>query len=385
MNLHWERRLPKSRVGRARSLLAALAIAFAAIELLSVAAGGVAAGPPRSVTGSLTNTSAMSGMDSRASVELSAATQSLSVASRVAANGPAPSPRWGSAMAYDSKNGYVVLFGGYNGSSYFNDTWKFSAGVWSKIPSVLQPPARAGASMTYDAKNGYVVLFGGVNRTGALLDTWKFVGGQWTKLTATTQPAARFLASMTYDANDGYVVLFGGVNKTGSLLADTWKFVGGVWTKLVVATHPSARYAAGMTDDSASGYLLLFGGCHSTAEYCGTPLNDTWTFAAGSWKKLAPTLSPSARGGMLLVADPSDGYILMFGGSTDTKALRDSWSFSGGTWSPITTTKSPSARVLPGAAFDAKTSEVVLFGGTGVPLTPLGDTWMFSGGTWTKT
>lgn len=34
-----------------------------------------------------------------------------------------PEPRWGHTMVYDENIGVVVLFGGYDGSNYFNDTW----------------------------------------------------------------------------------------------------------------------------------------------------------------------------------------------------------------------------------------------------------------------
>ncbi|TET91209.1 MAG: hypothetical protein E3J35_04255 [Methanomassiliicoccales archaeon] len=42
------------------------------------------------------------------------------------------------SVAYDSKNELIVLFGGYDGSNYFSDTWVYSArgNVWTSLNSM---------------------------------------------------------------------------------------------------------------------------------------------------------------------------------------------------------------------------------------------------------
>ena len=49
----------------------------------------------------------------------------------VAAAPTAPSPRGYLRMAYDAASNEVVLFGGYNGSVYFGDTWTWDGTDWS--------------------------------------------------------------------------------------------------------------------------------------------------------------------------------------------------------------------------------------------------------------
>ncbi|MCI4350986.1 MAG: hypothetical protein L3K15_05685, partial [Thermoplasmata archaeon] len=62
-------------------------------------------------------------------------------------------------MAYDARDKYVVLFGGF-GASVFGDTWSFSAGIWTQLHPASHPSARYGAVMAFDAKDNYAVLYG---------------------------------------------------------------------------------------------------------------------------------------------------------------------------------------------------------------------------------
>src|SRR5437763_11418812 len=38
------------------------------------------------------------------------------------------------AMAYDGSSQKIVLFGGYNGHRYLDDTWLFDGRRWRKVP-----------------------------------------------------------------------------------------------------------------------------------------------------------------------------------------------------------------------------------------------------------
>ena len=53
-----------------------------------------------------------------------------------------PDGRQGAAMAYDTASGNALLFGGYNGTGYMNDTWSFnsSTGKWTKLAPTVSPP-----------------------------------------------------------------------------------------------------------------------------------------------------------------------------------------------------------------------------------------------------
>src|SRR2546425_1168878 len=190
-----------------------------------------------------------------------------------------PPPRFAASMAYDAADGYVLLFGGYNHTSFHGDTWEFNAGSWTQLFPSMSPPPRYYASMTYDTADGYVLLFGGGNSGGLLSDTWEFKAGTWTQLSPSVSPSPRESSSMAYDATDGHLLLFGEVNTTAAgftILGDTWKFQSGSWTQLFPSISPSPRASSSMAFDGNDGYILLFGGEDVIA---GTSFQgDTWKF-----------------------------------------------------------------------------------------------------------
>lgn len=154
-----------------------------------------------------------------------------------------PSQRWYAQATYDSGDGYVVLYGGCTTSgctAFDSDTWSFSGGAWSQITvscyHSICPSGRGGAAMAYDTADGYVLMFGGCGSTCPLGDTWKYSGSLWTQVPITgASPLPRFLAGAAYDAQDSYVVLSAGDTGSawgsgGALGGDTWSYSGGSWT-----------------------------------------------------------------------------------------------------------------------------------------------------------
>src|SRR6516162_684195 len=62
------------------------------------------------------------------------------------------------AMTYDPVSGKIIAFGGFDGTSYFDDTWSFDGTNWTQISTQSAPPVRAAAEMTYDSVTQKVVL-----------------------------------------------------------------------------------------------------------------------------------------------------------------------------------------------------------------------------------
>ena len=185
-----------------------------------------------------------------------------------------PPARNDASMAYDSGTGQLVLFGGNDNTSIFNDTWTWNGTTWTQQSPATSPPAHWGASMAYDPGTGQLVLFGGAQAGGD--ETWTWNGTTWTQQSPATTPPARWSGSMAYDSGPGQLVLFGGdggVGRTG-LLNDTWTWNGTTWTQLSPAASPPARYFATMDYDAGAGQLVLFGGADSTSAYN----LDTWVY-----------------------------------------------------------------------------------------------------------
>jgi len=285
----------------------------------------------------------------------------------------APSPRWNPGMAYDPADAYVVLFGGFDGrSTYLNDTWTFTAGTWTHVVTPTAPsPRRPGAMATDPAAGGEVVLFGGqgspVRGSATLLgDTWTFHAGVWTQQAPTTHPPARKVATMAFDAGDSALILFGGYGSSG-YLADTWRFANGTWLHVPTRSSPPARAAASIAYDPAEAKLVLFGG----AGTFGT-LADTWTFhlaaGLGVWTGVATQVAPTQRDSQGMTWDGKDLYVLVFGGQNCAFgtacpfSFGDTWSSSGGDWNLLSST-APPPRAVAGLSWDSTDGYVLLFGG----------------------
>lgn len=159
-----------------------------------------------------------------------------------------PPPTSGSSLCYDDKDGYVLLFGGttYSSSSgtvYPPVLWKYRAGTWTNISSQLKggPLDRQGAVLVNDTHDGYVVMFGGYNSfSGYFNDTWSYVAGNWTRLHPTTSPTVSGGVGL-YDPSLGEALLFQGTS--------CWAFHNGTW-RLVASSsglHPFSL--AGITFD----------------------------------------------------------------------------------------------------------------------------------------
>src|SRR5438105_15651547 len=76
-----------------------------------------------------------------------------------------PSPREGPMVAYDPVSRKVVLFGGFDGTSYLNDTWTFDGTNWTRVTTPVAPPVRVVGAMAFDAVTRKLVLFGGYNHS----------------------------------------------------------------------------------------------------------------------------------------------------------------------------------------------------------------------------
>lgn len=243
----------------------------------------------------------------------------------------APSPRMGGQIAYDAKDGYVLLFGGYGGDDgiALQDTWEFKAGQWTQIYPNVHPTARAYGYMAYDAKDGYVVLFGGTSNGTSAPDSWTFTGGQWTALSSAGAPSPRSYGSTAYDTHDGYIVLFGGAYDNGTEVPQTWTFSGGTWTEVFPSVSPPDLGSGMLSDDPALGGVLGFG-----EGWNYQPGNGTWLFSGGQWAELSVSNSPPADGNAQLTYDAADGYVVMFGGQLESGGYGNTWVFSSST-SPI--------------------------------------------------
>ena len=284
--------------------------------------------------------------------------------------GPPPPSRELGGMVYDGNGSdrFLLLFGGehFNATrsaeQYYNDTWIYSDGRWSNISPARSPSPRYGFSLTYDAyfRDEYVVLFGGRDAAGAVLnDTWTFSAGVWSNITKRGAPPARDMASMTYSPLSGVVVLFGGTGPSASETNDTWWFSGGYWARLLMATVPPPRHGAAFVDSVGNrGTPILFGG-----EDAGSFLNDTWEYAGTQWILLPTAVAPSPRADAGFTRDTATNFGVLYGGFSATASAQDTWLWYSGNWSDLgnLTGAPPAGTSWNQLAYDVAYNETVYF------------------------
>jgi len=181
------------------------------------------------------------------------------------------------ALAYDEKRKTVILFGGLTitipgGQMALSDTWEWTSSGWSEL-HVDGPDPRWGHKMVYDQRMGVIVLFGGTNGTTYFDDTWLWEGhtGSWTKVSSRAYPSARCNHGMVYDAFSRKVLIFGGLSAGKLPLNDLWEWNGAEWVLLMNLAPPKPRYNHGFAYDAKRKKSILYGGTDGNDFF-----RDTW-------------------------------------------------------------------------------------------------------------
>jgi hypothetical protein len=215
-------------------------------------------------------------------------------------------------MAFDAANRRTVLFGGWS-TGYHGDTWVYDATGWTEYHTFTYPEPRMHPAMAYDSANGTVVLFGGLSGQGLLNDTWTLHGASWIEIDSTDLPRPRYSHAMAYNPATQRVVLFGGIERVGDderVLFDTWEFDGQQWVETTDdATPPPARCKHAMAYDASRERVAVFAGWEITPL-----LRDMWDYGEGTWKEIVPVIAPSARHSHTMAYDTWRRVIVLFGG-----------------------------------------------------------------------
>jgi len=293
---------------------------------------------------------------------------------------PDPASRFGHSLAYDSAGDRVVLFGGtVAGLVLADDTWSYDPGAnaWKNMNPFPRPSPRSGTAMAYDSKHGCIVLFGGTTAPNQFSnETWSYdlKNNSWTDMKPSDTPQVRAYHALAYDSARGRVVLFG-----GNAANETWAYDLGSnsWKKMSPASSPSARSLASMSYDSESDRIVMYGGNAS-----GKSNGETWAYDPGNdtWMEMDPLTSPGPRESHSMVYSSAVDRTVLFGGVGSGKYYNETWTYdlNKDSWERLETLVSPSPRARAGMAYDAGKSQVVLFGGMTATEPRSGETWTCS-------
>jgi fibronectin type 3 domain-containing protein len=259
-------------------------------------------------------------------------------------------------MVYDAANGRILLFGGYSNcysTTPLADTWAYQPATqtWTQLAPLHTPSARGDASMAYDTNRKKVVLFGGWDASSYLNDTWEFDGNEWLQATTAHAPAGRADVSFTYDPALGKVVLLGGycpgvcAGAGEGIFDEMWGFDGVDWVLIASPTTIGPSYGMSLGYDTGQGLLLSFGGYRGPYNN-QTLVNETWVYAASGWQLSAASNAPAPRTNSSLVFDAGRNRMVLYGGRNGETFFNDTWELTIANPTP-TPTASPTPTDIP--------------------------------------
>ncbi len=294
----------------------------------------------------------------------------------------APEPRYFAGATLDTTRRVVVVVGGTDGTTAFQQTLEYDGFGWTKPSGSPWSSGRFSASIAYDEANDQIVVFGGADAALAVnAETWVRTGMDWTNPTVVTSPPARGEAAMAYDPKRHEVVLFGGgasAGDAGISFDDTWVWDGTTWTQRLPEPRPAARRGAVLAWDPSSEQLVLFGGRTFLTTGTATSevkLSDTWTWDGTAWTEHTSLLrSPSPRHRAAFATDAARGTLVLFGGEDASGTVADSWEWNGTAWRPLPAVDSPSGRSGHAMTSSPDGAGLVVFGGADASSTALGET-----------
>lgn len=227
-----------------------------------------------------------------------------------------PVPRAGAGIAYDAKDGYVLMFGGTVGgplactptgfvepSDYripvTSETWKWDSGVWTLLHPPRSPSPRTVHEMAYDPISQRVVLLNGgtVNGDPTHEDMWAWDGNIWSELHPSTIPRPCESNSPIFD-RDLNALVVAACNPTLQLdFTHYWSWNGSDWSyRLAGGSPPVPRFWYAFAYDPDHHQIAMAGGCEYETDM--TCRNDTWLLSSGNWSQApASGLSPAGPGG----------------------------------------------------------------------------------------
>ena len=259
----------------------------------------------------------------------------------------------------------------------YADFWYYAVDShqWVLAPTGRSKPSgRNHAGLSCGA--GECVTSNGV-RGSPLKEPWVYSerAGAWSQINCRKQlcPSARQNVAMAYDQDRFYHLLFGGEGGTNGResLEDTWSFAGGTWTREQPVSSPPPRWWAAMTYVGPPvGGIVLFGGLQGYVDL----LDDMWVWDGIDWQPVvfSGDLSPPSLYGHSVAWDGdrllvTGGYVDPTNCDTPNKTV---WSFTfdgarSGKWSKEPDTTGCYASVKPGAvmAYDRSQKLKVFFGG----------------------
>ena len=224
------------------------------------------------------------------------------------------------------RNDTYVVFGGFDGTNYYNDIWEFNlgTGVWTQIDDGTDSDDAAARAfhtcVPFDSGDGSdnLLIFGGTDGSSYFgpsdLHYYNYDDGTWHTPTDNT-PNGIYPAGRAYiqGVNNGdNLYFFGGYNADGCL-ADTWLWNSNLSAWFSVPTPDSPAPLAAYAGWGDGGTYEIFGGWSN----CNAASSNLWSLSHSTpdWTLVAPSgITPPPRAATVGSFHGND--YLIYGGAT---------------------------------------------------------------------
>lgn len=238
---------------------------------------------------------------------------------------PAPSPRRNAALAYDSVNNRMLLFGGRMGSTFYNDVWALDLTIgaehWLQLtPSGTPPAPRTEVTGIIDQVNNRLILFGGDGNSGRNNETWELdlTTMTWTMLNPSgSLPPVRSAYSAIYDPTGYQIILFSGA--ASPITNDVWAldltYGSEQWQQLNPGgNQPQGRAQPFCAYDSGNNRMITGFGFYYIPPM--VYLSDAWALDIDSlfWRRVVAPDLVHPRRGTCAAFNVLNQEVLIFGG-----------------------------------------------------------------------
>jgi hypothetical protein len=298
-----------------------------------------------------------------------------------------PIPRYGQATAYDAGGDAFWIFGGRSsrdGEAILSDeTWRAplgAPGTWSEIAATGErPPPRQEAAGAFDGAGRRLVVFGGWDGSTYFGDTWALAADapyRWMPFAPGPAPSPRRAHASMYDPTRRALVIYGGVGPDSSF-SDVWSLAidgAGAWRRIEPqGERPDPRAWASAVFDAAHDRMIVYGGSID-----GQSTRELWALSLGAvprWTRLeAAGEGPPGLQRHVAVYDARRRRMLVWAGFTSDDGIfssaRGVWALAldgAPTWSLLKTEgPDPQPATAPSTVYDARRDRMVTYGGSDV-------------------
>ncbi len=189
--------------------------------------------------------------------------------------GAMPPPRDEHVSVLDRPNKRLVIFGGFDDVTVFDDVWVLDLSTagsasWTQIsPAGDAPVGRAGATAVYDPVGRRMLVHGGGDGNGFLDDLWALdlsIPGQerWEQLARNGAPAGRSLHVLALDPSGPSLALLGGQALSPFSDLSLLPLDGSgtpIWMAVTPVTGSVRSLSSAASDvDAATGSVIIHGG-----------------------------------------------------------------------------------------------------------------------------